>query len=423
MRVIHKTTDCRHCTQSNDDSLLLRNPEPGAITTEPMDPMEKPPQIIALIVAAGRGHRVGAALPKQYVCLNGLPILARSIRVFLDHPEVDAIQVVIAQEDEALYTEAIAGLSSPKLLPPVFGGSERWESVRFGLESLIGLSPQHVLIHDGARPFVTASLIQRVIRELGNFKGVIPGLAVADTVKRTSNNLVETTVDRQDISIAQTPQGFCFQTILSAHRTLENVNNLTDDACLFERLNIPVCLVAGDPKNKKITTLEDMQDMTTPIPDIRVGHGIDVHAIGPGAGVMLLGVWVSAPFSLIGHSDADVGLHSLTDALLGAIGDGDIGQHFNPKDDRWKGADSAVFLQDAARRVRDKGGHISHVDVTLLGERPKIAPCRDQMIAKVAEILNLETTRISVKATTTEKLGFVGREEGLAAFATATVVF
>jgi 2-C-methyl-D-erythritol 4-phosphate cytidylyltransferase/2-C-methyl-D-erythritol 2,4-cyclodiphosphate synthase len=355
--------------------------------------------------------------------LNGRPILAQSMMAFLGHPNVDAVKVVIAQGHQALYKQAINSLSSPKLLPPVIGGAERCESVRLGLESLVDLSPRHVLIHDGARPFVTLSLIHRVIQALGNFKGVIPGIAVVDTLKRTANDHIEVTVERQGLTRIQTPQGFDFQTILSAHQTFANTHNPTDDASLLERLNIPVRLVAGDPKNKKITTSEDMQDMTAPIPDIRVGHGIDVHAIGPGAGVILLGVWVPAPFSLIGHSDADVGLHSLTDALLGAIGDGDIGQHFNPKDDRWKGADSALFLQDAARRVRGNGGHIAHVDVTLLGERPKIAPYRPQMTAKVAEILDIAASRVSIKATTTEKLGFIGREEGLGAFATATVVF
>jgi len=258
---------------------------------------------------------------------------------------------------------------------------------------------------------------------LKHHKGVIPGVVVVDTLKRAPQNVIEATIDRNDVYYVQTPQGFDFPTILSAHRKLQNVPCLTDDARLLEDLNIPVQIVVGDPKNRKITTSEDLKGDQVSIPDIRVGHGIDVHAIGAGEGVMILGVFIPVGFSLIGHSDADVGLHSVVDALLGAIGDGDIGQHFNPKDDRWKGMDSSIFLKETARRVRDRGGRLSHVDVTILGEHPKIAPYRDQMIARVAEILDIEASRVSVKATTTERLGFVGREEGLAAFATATVVF
>lgn len=390
------------------------------------DPMTRSPEkfkTIALIMAAGRGNRVGGALPKQYLSLQGKTILSQAISAFLDHPEVDALRVVIGAEDEDFYSQSISSLRSHKLLPPSVGGTERSESVRLGLESLEDLAPQYVLIHDGARPFVSQELISRVVQALKDHKGVIPGIHVADTLKRVSQETIEATVDRRGLFQAQTPQGFDYLTILAAHRKLQHVPNLTDDASLLEHLTIPVQLVEGESKNRKITTLEDLEGEVMAIPDIRVGHGIDVHAIGPGEGVMILGIFIPINFSLIGHSDADVGLHSLTDALLGAIGDGDIGQHFNPKDDRWKDANSSLFLQDAARRVRERGGQISHVDVTILGERPKIAPHRDQMIAKVSDILGIELSRISVKATTTEKLGFVGREEGLAAYATATVVF
>jgi 2-C-methyl-D-erythritol 4-phosphate cytidylyltransferase/2-C-methyl-D-erythritol 2,4-cyclodiphosphate synthase len=385
--------------------------------------MSQPLKIIALIMAAGRGTRIGGPIPKQYQSLKGGSILKQSISAFLNHPEVDGVRVVIGVGDEDLYTAAISALNNPKLLSPVIGAQERSASVRLGLESLEQHSPHTVLIHDAARPFVSQELISRVIGALKHHKGVIPAIPVTDTIKRAVQNTIEATLDRQYLYQAQTPQGFDYPTIHSAHQQLQNVPNLTDDASLLEHLNIPVQIVDGEPKNRKITTAEDLEGEAMSVPDIRVGHGVDVHAIGPGEGVIILGIFIPATFSLIGHSDADVGLHALTDALLGAIGDGDIGQHFNPKDDRWKGVDSSMFLQDAGRRVRERGGKISHVDITILGEKPKIAPHRDQMIAKVAQILGIESSRVSVKATTTEKLGFIGREEGLAAFATATVVF
>jgi 2-C-methyl-D-erythritol 4-phosphate cytidylyltransferase/2-C-methyl-D-erythritol 2,4-cyclodiphosphate synthase len=378
---------------------------------------------IALIMAAGRGQRVGGSLPKQYLPIKGRPILSQAISAFLNHPDIEAVRVVIGANDEGYYTQVISSFNCLKLLPPIVGGAERGVSVRLGLESLEDFSPQYVLIHDGARPFVSEKLISRVTHALEHHQGVIPGIPVADTLKRASQKAIEATIDRRDLYQAQTPQGFDYSIILAAHQKLQHVSNLTDDASLLEHLAIPVQIVEGEVKNRKITIFEDIEGETMSIPDIRVGHGIDVHATGPGEGVTILGIFIPVNFSLIGHSDADVGLHSLTDALLGAIGDGDIGQHFNPKDDRWKDADSSLFLQEAARCVREKGGKISHVDVTILGERPKIMPHREQMIIKVAEILDIEVSRISVKATTTEKLGFVGREEGLAAFATATVVF
>jgi 2-C-methyl-D-erythritol 4-phosphate cytidylyltransferase/2-C-methyl-D-erythritol 2,4-cyclodiphosphate synthase len=378
---------------------------------------------IALIMAAGRGARAGGALPKQYRSINGRWILEQSISAFLNHPEVDAVRVVIGHQDQELYTQVATSLESSKLMPSVLGGEERQESVRLGLDSLESFSPQTVLIHDGARPFIDSQTISRVIGALEHHQGAIPGIAVVDTLKRTSNSIIDTTLERRGVCQAQTPQGFNFSTILSAHRALQKESNFTDDASLLEHLNIPVVVVAGDLKNRKITTPEDVKGDPMSVPDIRVGHGIDVHAIGPGEGVTILGIFIPTGFSLIGHSDADVGLHSLVDALLGAIGDGDIGQHFNPKDDQWKGANSVVFLKDAARRVRELDGKISHVDITIIGEYPKVSPYREQMRLKVAEILGIELQRVSVKATTTEKLGFLGREEGLAAFATATVVF
>ena len=375
---------------------------------------------IALIMAAGRGKRVGGSIPKQYQKINHHPLLVQSIRAFLHHPDIQYVRVIIGAEDKDLYDQVTASLNSAKLLSPVMGGVERSDSVRQGLESLESISPKNILIHDGVRPFVTSDLISTVIKSLSHYKGVIPGVRVIDTLKLAPQNVITTTLDREDVYYVQTPQGFDFSTILNAHRQLKTIPNLTDDARLLEHLNIPVYIVPGDTNNRKITTPEDLKGDT--MPDVRVGHGVDVHAIGPGETVIILGVTIPAGFSLIGHSDADVGLHCVTDALLGAIGDGDIGQHFNPKDDCWKGVDSSIFLKDTVRRVHERGGKISHIDVTILGEQPKISPYRGQMIARLAEILNIDHARVSVKATTTEKLGFLGREEGLAAFATATVM-
>ncbi|MBM3468141.1 MAG: bifunctional 2-C-methyl-D-erythritol 4-phosphate cytidylyltransferase/2-C-methyl-D-erythritol 2,4-cyclodiphosphate synthase [Alphaproteobacteria bacterium] len=378
---------------------------------------------IALIMAAGRGQRVGGPIPKQYQSLHKQgPILAQTLSTFLRHPEVDAVRVIIREGDEKFYKECTHNFSSTKLLPPLTGGQERYDSVRLGLESLSSNTPRYVLIHDGARPFVTSGLITQVLRSLRDHKAVIPGVGVVDTLKRVTQNSVQNTVERKEIYCIQTPQGFDYETILNAYNSLKDFQNITDDASVLERLGMPVHMVQGEAANRKITIKEDMRGETMVVPNIRVGHGIDVHAIAPGEGVTILGIFIPCNFSLIGHSDADVGLHCITDALLGAIGDGDIGEHFNPNDERWKGADSTVFLKDALRRVRERGGKISHVDVTLLGEGPKVAPYRAQMKTKVAEILELDASQVSVKATTTERLGFIGREEGLAAFATATII-
>lgn len=384
---------------------------------------EKSYHTIALVMAAGRGLRMGGDVPKQYQFINGRSILEQSITALLNHQSIDAVRVVIGPHDHDLYEKATEVLNSSKLLNPVIGGQVRSESVRLGLESIESLSPKYVLIHDGARPFVTPHIIARVLEGLNHHRGVIPGVEMVDTLKFAPQGNIETTIDRRGLYQAQTPQGFDFSTIITVHREMKDVSNLTDDASLLERVNIPVHIVPGEHENKKITTPDDLKGERMFVPDIRVGHGIDVHAIGPGEDVIILGIKIPIGFSLIGHSDADVGFHSLTDALLGAISDADIGQHFNPKDERWKGENSSMFLKDAARRVREKGGNISHVDITLIGEQPKIAPYRDKMIKNVSEILEIEPNRVSVKATTTEKLGFLGREEGLASFATATVIF
>lgn len=375
---------------------------------------------IALIVAAGRGSRFGAAAPKQYVELAGRPVLRHSLETFLKHPRIDAVRVVIHADDRAMYDAAASGLSP---LEPVTGGATRQESVRRGLESLRDKAPGIVLIHDAARPLVDSALIDRMLAALAGSPGAIPVLPVADTVKRASNGIVQETLDRQTLWRAQTPQAFRYGNIMAAHNAAAG-RELTDDAAVAEAAGLAVALVPGQEENFKVTTEADLiraRQLLVPAADIRVGNGFDVHRFGPGDKIMLCGIEVPHTQGLIGHSDADVGLHALTDAILGAIGAGDIGQHFSPSDPRWKGADSAQFLSHAASQVKARGGRILSCDITLICERPKVGPHREKMVARVAAILGLEPSRISVKATTTEGLGFTGRAEGIAAQATASI--
>jgi 2-C-methyl-D-erythritol 4-phosphate cytidylyltransferase/2-C-methyl-D-erythritol 2,4-cyclodiphosphate synthase len=375
---------------------------------------------IALIVAAGRGSRFGAAAPKQYVELAGRPVLRHSLETFLKHPQIDAVRVVIHADDRAMYDAAASGLSP---LEPVTGGATRQESVRRGLESLRDRAPGIVLIHDAARPLVDSALIDRMLAALAASPGAIPALPVADTVKRASNGIVQQTLDRQTLWRAQTPQAFRYGDIMAAHNAAAG-RELTDDAAVAEAAGLAVALVPGQEENFKVTTEADLiraRQLLVPATDIRVGNGFDVHRFGPGDKIMLCGIEVPHTQGLVGHSDADVGLHALTDAILGAIGAGDIGQHFPPGDPRWRGADSSRFLAHAAALVAERGGRLLSLDVTIICERPKIGPHRAAMIARIAEILGLDPSRVSVKATTTEGLGFTGRREGIAAQATATV--
>lgn len=376
---------------------------------------------IVLVVAAGRGTRLGAAIPKQYLALAGKPVLCHSLDALARHPAIGGVRVVFNPDDRALYDAAVAGLD---LLDPIEGGAARQESVRRGLESLAEFAPDRVLIHDGARPFLDGATIDRVIAALDDALGAIPALPVRDTVKRGSDGLVSETLDRTNLWRAQTPQGFRYAEILSAHRQAAGLD-LPDDAAVAERAGMAVKLVAGSDANFKVTTADDLAEaerrLASGLGDIRTGQGFDVHAFGPGDHLVLCGVTVPHEAGLIGHSDADAGLHALTDAILGAIGAGDIGMHFPPSDPRWRGASSDRFLRHAADLVRAKGGIIAHVDITIICERPKIGPHRAAMVARVAEILDLDADRVSIKATTTERLGFAGRGEGLAAQAIATV--
>lgn len=386
--------------------------------------------IAALIVAAGRGTRADAAgpLPKQYAMLGGRPVLAHVLARFAADPAITAIQTVIHPDDRALYDQASAGVCGP-LLPPVAGGASRQASVLAGLEALARHNtPSKVLIHDAARPFVGSDCVGRVITALDHHTSAISAIAIADTLKRTgAGGIVESTVDRAGLWQAQTPQGFGFQEILDAHRKADakGLHSFTDDAAIAEWAGLEVALVMGSADNFKITTPEDMaraERMMAALPsETRVGSGFDVHRFTPGNHVWLCGVRIAHTHALEGHSDADVALHALTDALLGAIGDGDIGQHFPPSDPKWKGAASRLFVEDAVRRVAARGGRIVNVDITILAEEPKIGPHRAEMQAAVASLLAISPDRIGIKATTTEQLGFTGRREGIVAMATASV--
>jgi 2-C-methyl-D-erythritol 4-phosphate cytidylyltransferase/2-C-methyl-D-erythritol 2,4-cyclodiphosphate synthase len=383
---------------------------------------------IALIVAAGSGERFGGEKPKQYLSLAGRPLLRHAVEAFLGHPAVTAVQVVYQPAHRSLYDEATAGLVLPE---PVPGGATRQDSGRLGLERLAcwpGGPPARVLIHDAARPLVGAGTISRVLAALDQAPAAIAAVPVIDTLKRAEGGRTAGTVDRAGLWQAQTPQGFHFQTILEAHRRLAGAG-LTDDAAVAEAAGLSVALVPGSPDNLKVTTPDDLDRahrlLGTPsagFADVRTGLGFDVHRFAAGDGVMLCGVPVPHSHRLEGHSDADVALHALTDAILGAIGAGDIGSHFPPSDLRWRGADSAVFLGHAVALVRARGGIIGHVDLTLICERPKIGPHRAAMVTRLAGLLGIAEDRVSVKATTTERLGFTGREEGIAAQAVATIV-
>ena len=389
--------------------------------------------VSALIVAAGRGVRASvpkSLIPKQYLPLGGVPILTRAIAAFAAHPSVDDVIVAIHPEDIGLYEAASHSFSS-RLRPPVAGGLERQDSVRLGLEALAVDRPDRVLIHDAARPFVEPALITRVIASLNEHEAALPCVPVTDTLTTAKSGRVTGSLPRDELWRAQTPQGFRFDAILAAHRAAAKEANatFTDDAGIARWFGLDVALVEGSEANRKLTSAEDISSADEllrlraqqAIGTQRVATGYDVHAFGPGDAVILCGVRIPHDRKLIGHSDADVGMHALTDALLGTIADGDIGVHFPPSDARWRGAASELFLKHAAARVKARGGEIVHVDVTFICEGPRIGPHRDAMRAKLAECLGLDAGRVSIKATTNEGLGFIGRGEGIAAMATATV--
>jgi 2-C-methyl-D-erythritol 4-phosphate cytidylyltransferase/2-C-methyl-D-erythritol 2,4-cyclodiphosphate synthase len=384
----------------------------------------------ALIVAAGRGARAGTGnVPKQYQPLAGTPILARTLATFLAHPAIDRVLVVIAAGDEEIYRSVAPQHAS--LMAPVTGGDTRQASVRSGLNALAGTGLGRVLIHDAARPFASSALISRVIGALGHADAVVPTVPVASTLKQVdADGRVTATVPRDRLQAAETPQGFAFDTILAAHNTARQApDEFTDDAAVAEWAGLPVVAVPGDPGNVKLTTAHDIDEANRRLAaeaalaqgDVRVGIGYDVHAFGPGYEVMLGGVAVPYSRGVVGHSDADVALHALTDAVLGAIGDGDIGQHFPSSDPQWQDASSDRFLADAVARVTARGGTIAHLDVSLVTEGPRVAPHREAIRARIAAIAGISVARVGFKATTAEGLGSIGRREGIEAHAVATV--
>ena len=374
-----------------------------------------------MVVAAGRGQRFGGDLPKQYAPLAGQCVLRHSLATLQRHPKVGRVLAVIHRDDEALYRRAMAGL---ELDAPVFGGDSRQESVLAGLEALVAEPPERVLIHDGARPFLPTAVVDRILAAIESQQGAIAALPVTDTMKRVDDSLIETTLDRAGLWRAQTPQGFPFSAILAAHRAAKG-KSLTDDAAVAEAFGLAVRVVEGSAENVKVTTMEDLARAERWLAgrmETRTGQGFDVHRFAPGDAVTLLGVVIPHNQALSGHSDADVGLHALTDAILGALGAGDIGLHFPPSDERWRGVDSSKFLSHACELAARRGARISHVDVTLICERPKIGPHRPAMVERLSDLLALDSERVSVKATTTEGLGFTGRGEGIAAQAIATLL-
>jgi len=380
------------------------------------------PGTYAIVVAAGRGNRFGGPIPKQYRSLAGQPVLRYAVEALLRGGEFAGAVVAIHPDDRSLYDRAVAGLD---LLPPVEGGAERQDSVLAALESLAPLEPERVLVHDGARPMLEPVVTARVLAGLDAADGAITALPVTDSVKRAGEHgEIVASLDRARLWRAQTPQGFRFAPFLAAHRLLRGAS-LGDDAAVAEKAGLRVQLVMGSEENLKITTEEDLlwaeRLLSTRCADARTGFGFDVHRFGPGDHVMLCGVRVPHDRGLIGHSDADVGLHALTDALLGTIGAGDIGQHFAPTDPRWRGADSAQFLRSAVDMVRARNGLIRNLDVTIVCEAPRIGPYRAAMIERIAAIAGVDVDRVNVKATTSEGLGFIGRGEGIAAQAVATV--
>jgi 2-C-methyl-D-erythritol 4-phosphate cytidylyltransferase/2-C-methyl-D-erythritol 2,4-cyclodiphosphate synthase len=387
-------------------------------------------RIIAIVVAAGRGSRAGGEMPKQYRSLGQKPLLARTLNIFLSHPRVDAVLCAIHPDDRALYEDAVAAIESeagPKLLAPVYGGETRQISVCRALEGLAGQGePEICLIHDAARPFADHPLIDRAIEAGLSHGAAVPGVVPTDTMKRVDDKHdVVATVDRASLRTIQTPQAFRFRRLLDLHQAAQmtGLDSFTDDGQLAEWAGLSVHVFAGDPLNMKVTHPSDFAEAERRLGMMvtRVGTGFDVHAFGEGDHIWVGGVRIAHDRGILAHSDGDVALHALTDALLGALSDGDIGTHFPPSDPQWRGASSDRFLAHAVEKVRARGGRIDHLDVTVLAEWPKIGPNREAIRARIAEIADLPLDAVSIKATTTEKLGFTGRAEGIAAQAAATI--
>jgi len=418
---------------------------------------------VAVLLAAGQGLRFGGDRPKQYQLVGSEPLLRRSVRVFADYGKIGSIIVVVPKGGMAVAEQVLGAFAGKVRL--VEGGATRQQSALIGLrecqslehfqqkwtpvlrrkmrknkeleqftepgEVKTALAPDYVHIHDAARPFPSHHLLDKIISALTPQSGIVPALAVADTLKKANETgEIVATVDRQGLYRAQTPQSFPFAAILAAHEQAwqQGRDDFTDDASIAEYYGLPCKLIEGEASNIKITQPQDLEQankMNNPssFPDLRTGNGYDVHALEAGEGVILCGIMIAHHSKLSGHSDADVALHALTDALLATMGAGDIGTHFPPSDPQWRGASSHIFVEHALELIRARGGRLVNIDITLIAEAPKITPRRAAMVARLAEILQLEAQRISVKATTNERLGFIGREEGIAAIATANVLY
>lgn len=381
--------------------------------------------VAALVLAAGRGLRSGGGIPKQYRSVGGKPVIRRSLELFLRHPRVGAVQPVVHPDDRPLFEAATGGL---RFLEPVYGGATRQGSVLAGLDALEKSNPDIVLVHDAARPFASPQLLDRAIEAATHSGAAIPAIAVTDTIKAVDESgRVTKTVDRSVLRAVQTPQAFDYRRLLEAHRAAarDKLQDFTDDAALVEWAGMSVATFEGETGNMKLTTAEDFTKAAAAefdgLGDIRSAMGFDVHTFGPGDHVTLGGVRIAHDRAISGHSDADVALHALVDAILGALADGDIGSHFPPSDPQWRGASSDRFLKFAVDRVAQRGGRIAHLDMTIVCEAPKIGPHRDAIRARVAEIAGVGIDRVSIKATTNEKLGFIGRREGIVAYANATI--
>lgn len=390
-------------------------------------------KIAALIVAAGRGNRFGTSTPKQYQKLAGKLVLRYSLECFANHPNISIVKTVIHPDDKHLYDEAATGLN---LLPPTNGGEARQDSVRLGLQSIQDENPDIVLIHDGARPFVDNEIIDASINALSDdIDGAIPAIQVTDTLKKaTTQNgkdlpIIEGTIDRKYLWSVQTPQAFKFKALFDAHIKTAG-EQLTDDAAVIEQFGSKVALSKGKEENFKITSFQDLEKAENSIKNskrdtnmIKIGSGFDVHKFATGNSVILCGIEIPHTHKLEGHSDADVALHALTDALLGTIGAGDIGTHFPPSDNKWKGAKSDIFVKHAVELIKQKGGNISNIDITIICETPKIGKFRQEMVDNLSLITGLAPEHINIKATTTEGLGFTGRKEGIASMCSVLVAF
>ncbi len=384
--------------------------------------------VAAVIVAGGSGLRAGGETPKQYQLIGGKPVIWWTLKAFADHPEISHVQVVVGEGQQDEFAKAIEGLELP---PHVIGGATRQDSCRIGVEACNLAAPKKLLIHDAARPFISAELISEVIAMLDNTDAVIPGLRIAETLKFAPDGTIRKTIDRSNIWLAQTPQGFTFDKILEAHRKAarEQTAGLTDDASVAEQAGVVVQMILGHTENVKLTTAKDIeqanrrlnQSKQSDIYETRMGQGIDFHVFAAGKSLWLCGVEIPHTHKLKGHSDADVALHALTDAILGAIGEGDIGTHFPPTDPQWKNAASKIFVEKALTLLEQRGGKLNNVDISILAEAPKVSPHLGAMKACLSSLLKITPDRIAIKATTTEKMGALGRKEGMAATAIASV--